>query len=586
MATAPDLTLVIKAVDNASAAIGAVESKIGATAEAARSANRAIAGINTHAFAGISGQVNLLRGHFGHLRASIGGVAGRLTSLMPMLAGLGAAGSLAGMFALTHSVAESRAAAEAAAEKIGITTGQLGALKAAAKMTHVDVDVMTGGLAKLNKAIATSALGKNKDAAAMFARMGIALKDSSGQMVTVADIIPQIADALSKTQSAAMRSYVATTLFGKSGNDLLPMLIKGGAEMRGFADAMGKVTYRWRPEDKSNMENFERSWITLDAAVKGVQNSIAAKLAPVLTPVIQKFTDFIAKNREWILTGIVDKISDLGKWILRLDFDKIARDTATWTGNISDLVDRFGGLKLIAIGFAATVAAPILGGIASMVAAFRLLNTTSTEAMLASQRATAAGGAGGGVAGGIGGAVSGRSLLAGLNLATLIGVDAWDALVNGKRTPLPDNIQSKMLENFPALRRAIENKPEVPKVINPLAPGYQSPLQHTRALQSMFGLDPSLFNVGVAGERRPSFNPFDPSLFNVGVAGERRSLPVGPYTAAQRDRETAAGAPVQGQVDVRVRIENAPPGTTADVTSQGAVRAPPPEVGYSFMNLY
>ena len=71
-----------------------------------------------------------------------------------------------------------------------------------------------------------------------------------------------------------------------------------------------------------------------------------------------------------------------------------------------------------------------------------------------------------------------------------------------------------------------------------------------------------------------------------GVAGERRSLPVGPYTAAQRDRETAAGAPVQGQVDVRVRIENAPPGTTADVTSQGAVRAPPPEVGYSFMNLY
>lgn len=324
-------------------------------------------------FRSMGAHVRLMHGHFGSLNASIGAVSNSFTKFLPMLGALGAGGSLIGLFQMTKSAAESTIAMSALTAKLGITGKEFGGLAWAAKESGVETDAMVGGLEKLNRTLGLAAAGKGKDAAALFRHLGISMKDAAGHTRSTAALMPELADAFSKTTDPAMRALMATTLFGKQGQELLPILMKGREALEEMTRAGAKFAYVATPEQKQSLIDFGHNWEQLEAAIGGFKKEITANLAPVFAPIVAMARDWVLANRDWIATGIAGKVKVLAEGLKQLDLGEIIRQTTEWVKWTFDLIGAHGGLKTVLGGVVLLLGSPLISAVTGVIGVFGTL---------------------------------------------------------------------------------------------------------------------------------------------------------------------------------------------------------------------
>lgn len=126
------------------------------------------------------------------------------------------------------------------AQQLGVTTDALQEYRYAATQVGISQEAMDASLAKLTKSIGEAAAGGKKQAAA-FAELGVAVKDTEGNILDAGAAIPLIADGLSKMESSAERARIETTLFGKSGQQLDTLLAGGSGAVNNLRDAAHKL---------------------------------------------------------------------------------------------------------------------------------------------------------------------------------------------------------------------------------------------------------------------------------------------------------------------------------------------------------
>src|SRR3954454_19775399 len=320
----PTFQAIVSAVNESAAAFKAVRTDLGAVRKEADLAREALVKLDRPGgLANLRASTQALNRHFGALNGKIGETHGFLKDLFPAIAAFGAVGSIAGIFALVGKVADARVEFNMMADRIGISTRALGQFIFAAKMTHVPAQALEDGLIKLNRALGTAAIGKNKMAAAILQRLGFSLKDIGSGAVTAADVLRRLASSFGKTENAAIKTAVAQALLGKGGAALIPMLNQGSEAWRRYAADAATLRYAFTPEDSRNLEDYERSTIRLDTAVKGITNAIAAGLAPVLTPLNNQMAYWISANRDWIATGITGAVRDFSDLLKQQDWHGI-----------------------------------------------------------------------------------------------------------------------------------------------------------------------------------------------------------------------------------------------------------------------
>lgn len=376
----------IKGVDEASGAVQKITSGVKRLIESTRGLTQATKGLtaanaagtaaHTRFIASLSTHVRLLHGHLGSVNAGIAGIRNSVASLLPMIGALGAGASLAGLFALTKAAAESSHEMGALSKRLGIGAGDIGALKYASKMSGVDGDSMVGGLEKLNKTLGTAAVGKNKVAVALFKHLGINLRDAGGHIRTTAQLMPQLADAFQKTQDPAMRAFMATTLFGKSGQELLPVLMQGGKALAEFAEEGKKLIYEATSEQKRALVEFQDNWIGLETAISGFKKEVGASLAPIFAPIVKAMKEWVAANRHWIATKIHDKVKALSDALKLVDWDKVITGTTRWIEETITLIDKLGGVPTVLAAIGLAMGSPLISAVAGAIAIFRSLAAT------------------------------------------------------------------------------------------------------------------------------------------------------------------------------------------------------------------
>ena len=115
------------------------------TGEAAKVAGHEIEHAAHHArgYEVLAGHVSLLRTHFGALSANLGEVGHNLSEFLPMLAGLGAAGGLVGLFEMTERAAEGFSQLQNSAKQAGMSTKQFAVFAEVAKTVDVPVARMS-----------------------------------------------------------------------------------------------------------------------------------------------------------------------------------------------------------------------------------------------------------------------------------------------------------------------------------------------------------------------------------------------------------------------------------------------------------
>lgn len=200
--------------------------------------------------------------------------------------------SFGGMSEFIKSQIDAGSAVNDMAERLGVGTDELQQFQFAAGLAGVDAERAGTSLQFLNKNIG-EALSGNAEAAKSFKELGVEIKDKSGTVRELGDVIPEVADAFSKMGSDQERTVVAMKLFGKSGAALIPLL-KGGAE--GLAEMNKEFVELGGGLSKDFVAAADKTGDELDKLKFGIKG-VKASIALALLPYVQKA---IAFGQVWI----------------------------------------------------------------------------------------------------------------------------------------------------------------------------------------------------------------------------------------------------------------------------------------------
>lgn len=236
------------------------------------------------------------------------GGLGSITAWLPALGALGAAASLGGLIAMTRKSAEGMEGINLAAEKLGMPIAQLAEYRYGWKLTNVETEAGEKAMGKLNKTIYDAATGKNKDAAALFARLGISLRDANGHVRKASDVLPLLAQGFKNNEDASLRAAMAQALFGKAGQELIPWLAKGKDGLEDIS-AENKKYGKLNDEQNKSLGDLAENYKHLDKAGDKLSQRLSASMAPALNRVVQATTNWIVANREVIGQSLDRKIA-------------------------------------------------------------------------------------------------------------------------------------------------------------------------------------------------------------------------------------------------------------------------------------
>lgn len=165
-----------------------------------------------------------------------------------------------------------------------------------------------------------------------FARLGISVRGANGQVKDAVTILGEVSSRFSRMRLSMQEK---TTLASALGIDasMIKMLSASGEEMdslRAKARAFGVLT----GADTKRAAMYQRAINSVTFGIGALKNVIAVGLAPELTRLADRFSDFLLTNGKWIKDGIATGVE--------------------WVGRLFDALERTGPLILeFTLGFAA-----------------------------------------------------------------------------------------------------------------------------------------------------------------------------------------------------------------------------------------
>ncbi len=173
-------------------------------------------------------------------------------------------------------------------DRTGIATAALEKMGYVAEMNGTTLETMTTGMRHLEKAMG-GALDGSKQQAQTFAKLGVQVHGAGGKIKTVEEMLPDISKAFQKLPSHAQKSAYAMELFGRAGQELLPMLEKGPDAIRKMQDELemlgGVTSERFLKAAGEWDDNIH----SLTAAWKGVRQAVSGPIVEAINKVAASF---------------------------------------------------------------------------------------------------------------------------------------------------------------------------------------------------------------------------------------------------------------------------------------------------------
>ena len=191
--------------------------------------------------------------------------------------------------------------------RLGISTERLSVLSLYAEQSGTDIESLASAMGKLGVKISEG----DKD----LARWGI----TAG---TADEALFQLADKIAATEDPMLRLKIATDAFGKSGQQMLPLLVQGGdalREMAGDAPIVSAEMAKMADEFNDKVSELKGAW-------SGLGLEMAESVLPAMTSILATMTEIVEKAKALNAGSIA----------------KIAAGAAS--GNISMMLSGFGGI--------------------------------------------------------------------------------------------------------------------------------------------------------------------------------------------------------------------------------------------------
>lgn len=211
----------------------------------------------------------------------------------------------------------------------GQTTEQLQEFSYATELIDVSVDTLQGSLTKLTNNMQDTINGTG-NAKASFEALGISVTDADGNMRSANDVFYETIDALGDVKNETERDAMAMDIFGRSAQDLNPLIIQGSETLKAYAQEAHNVGYVLDDEALSALGAVDDAYQRLQKSQEGAKNQLSAEFAPYLTEFYEKITKLIKDGGQALKdSGIVDSFGMLLETVgdIIAPTDKISSDT-------------------------------------------------------------------------------------------------------------------------------------------------------------------------------------------------------------------------------------------------------------------
>jgi len=299
---------------------------------------------------------------FQKVGAAVSGVATQVGSLLGPVAALGGAFSAAGIGKALTSFSTYGSNINDTVEKLGGSVEMLQQLRYAGGLAGVSAESLDGGLAKLNKTLGDVATNSAPEAKEVFRQLGISIHGQNGRIRAASELMPEIIQGFERIRDPAVRARVAMALFGRGGQEMIPLLKMGGAEFAKLSAEAARFGLILDRDAVSKADDFGDLLEKVTRFMHGLAVTIGSKVAPVLEPIIQRFLDWGAANRELIATRITDMVSRFADAVEAIDWNGFFEGVSRVADTLAFFADLLGptGTLLAGLGL---VFAPLLASV-------------------------------------------------------------------------------------------------------------------------------------------------------------------------------------------------------------------------------
>lgn len=227
------------------------------------------------------------------------------------------------------------------AEVTGISTEQLQKYAFAAKQVDVSVDTIAGSMSKLTKNMNAARDGSGA-AAEGFAALGISVTDSTGALRSNDDVFSEAIAALGKIENETERDAVAMQIFGKSAQDLNPLILGGAEALDEYSRMAEQAGLILSQEDLDGLNQISDALDTFKGTASSAGNLLMTKFAaPIsdaintLTGDMQRLTAAFAENG---FDGLVTEAKSMSKELLTSITNKLPQAMEKGTEILMNIV--------------------------------------------------------------------------------------------------------------------------------------------------------------------------------------------------------------------------------------------------------
>jgi hypothetical protein len=254
------------------------------------------------------------------LKEAEGGFRGSAGSMTQSMLGINVAGTIAGlsvaavgkaMLDAARSTAQYADDLDAAATRIGLTAEQLQELRHAGEVSDIAVGALDAGLQNLNNSLGAMQTGVgNAKMKKAFEALDIK-PDQLSRMNNAADLIPLLADRISKLQTQAEKVRLLRAV---GGEDLLPLLNQGADGVRRLTGEMSRLGMLTN-EEVAAAADMNEEMRKADERMENASRRLSLSLIPALSS-LKTYLAFVTDQWANFFSGAVAKQDELNAAML------------------------------------------------------------------------------------------------------------------------------------------------------------------------------------------------------------------------------------------------------------------------------
>lgn len=262
---------------------------------------------------------------------------GKFSKLGGVLKGVGAALGAASVAVGTAAVASAKlltdmtVGASSYADNIltmstvtGMSTEKLQAYNYAAELVDTSLESLTGSMAKNIRSMTVAEKGTGAQAQA-YQKLGVAITDSHGKLLDSEVIYWQTIDALGKVSDETERNALSMQLFGKSAQELNPLIAQGSAGIAKLTEEAKNMGAVMSDDQLNRLGQFDDTIQRLKSGSEAAKSA----LGMVLLPQLQALgTDGVT-----LLGNFTKGLNEAGD-----DFSKISEVVGSAVGSIANMI--------------------------------------------------------------------------------------------------------------------------------------------------------------------------------------------------------------------------------------------------------